>query len=271
MDRIGIEFITGHGMDPVAFVHLAADLGVSRIGLALSPILLVPESALRWSMRDDAALHRAVKTALSERSVSVMLGEGFLIRPSVEIADSAHDLDLLAELGAERANMVSIDPDTMRAHDQFAHFAAMASERGMRPTIEYMPAMPIGTLAAAFACVEASGNGDAGVLIDAMHFFRSGGTIAELQAFDPARIGHVQICDVPWESAFASYGEEAKCERLAPGDGDLPLAEFIAALPRDLPLGIEVPQQSRDLAGVDPHERVSTVVVATRTFTTGLL
>ena len=271
MNRLGIEFITALGQDPVAFVHLAADLGVPRIGLALAPIVLVPEDAPRWSLREDAGLRGAVETALAEREVEIMLGEGFLLHPQMDVANACGDMDLLAELGALRVNVVSLETDAARGVDQFAQFASMAAARGMRPTLEFMPGSGAPDLGSALAIVEASHCPTAGVLIDAMHHFRSGCTVAQLAALDPARIGHIQLCDVPLVSVAPSYMDEAKFERGAPGEGELPLAAMVAALPADLPLGLECPQRSRALAGMDHHDRIAAIVEWARSFSTVLL
>ncbi len=270
MDRLGIEFITALGQDPVDFVHLAADLGAPHIGIALAPIVMVPEDGPRWSLRNDAALFNRTKAAISARDVTVMLGEGFLIHPQMEMANSAADMDLLANLGAQRLNVVSIDGDLSRSHDQFALFAEMAGERGMAATIEFLPGMPSGDLASATAHVIASGSTNAGVLLDSMHFFRSGGTIAQLKATDPALIGHAQLCDLPEVSPFTEYADQAKYERLAPGHGVLPLAEFYAALPDSIMIGLEIPQRSSALAGVDHHQRIGAILSTARSFTTDL-
>ena len=271
MDRLGIEFITSLGQDPVDFVHTAADLEITRIGIALAPIVLVPEDAPRWSLRDDPALLADVKSALKSRSVSVMLGEGFLIHPQMDLANSAADLDLLAGLGAERLNLVGLEPDLARSQDQFARFAEMADERGMGATIEFLPGMPVGDLKTALAHVAVSGCANAGVLIDSMHFFRSGGTIAQLRALDPAKIGHAQLCDLPDVSPYETYADQAKFERLAPGEGTLPLREFVKALPAGVLLGLEVPQREKALAGIDHRTRIGAIVQRSRSFTTGVL
>lgn len=270
MDRLGIEFITALGQDPVDYVHLAADLGAPHIGLALTPIVMVPDDVPRWSLRDDAALFARTKAAIRDRGVSVMVGEGFLIHPQMEMANSAKDMDLLAELGAKLLNLVAIDADLARSHEQFALFAEMAGARGMAATIEFLPGMPTGDLASAVAHVKASGKNNAGVLVDSMHFFCSGGTIAELKALDPRLVGHAQLCDLAQIPPLAEYADHAKYERLAPGEGVLPLAEFVAALPESVMLGLEIPQRARALSGMDHRERIGDILNVTRSFTTGL-
>jgi sugar phosphate isomerase/epimerase len=78
------------------------------------------------------------------------------------------------------------------------------------------------------------------LLLDAMHVYRSGATTADVAALDPAMVAYVQLCDVPMPPQTADYGEEARHERRCPGEGDLPLAEFLGALPPEVTIGLEV-------------------------------
>jgi sugar phosphate isomerase/epimerase len=69
------------------------------------------------------------------------------------------------------------------------------------------------------------------LLVDSMHFFRLGNTRRRLRRARPALIGYVQLADAPWAPRFRHYIEEAMYERMAPGDGELPLAEFLVLVP----------------------------------------
>ena len=123
---------------------------------------------------------------------------------------------------------------------------------------------PMKNLAAAIAAVRHVDQPYFKILLDTMHFFRLGGTVAELAQIDPALIGYVQLCDAPWQPAFPTYMEEALHERLVPGTGELPLAEALALVPADVVVSVEVPQRSLAEAGVAPFERVSACVKAAR-------
>ena len=57
--------------------------------------------------------------------------------------------------------------------------------------------------------------------------------------------------------------EEALYERMVPCTGELPLLEILAALPRHVLLGLEVPQRSLAESGVGPRERVGRCIKAT--------
>lgn len=264
MDRLAIEFICVFGLHPVEFVKLAADLGVRNIGMAAQPIVENPCDYAPWSLREDRALLRETVSALKENGVKVTLGEGFLILPGAEISASAAALDVMAELGAPRINAMCIESDHSRAVDEFARLAAMAAERGMDATLEFMPIMGPRNVHESLAIVTETGAANARLLLDAMHFFRSGSSAADLAAIDPARIGYAQICDVPMPGDMANYGIEARDERLCPGNGDLPLADFIRALPGDVIVGLEVPMLSRAKAGVGHAERLRPCIEAAR-------
>lgn len=156
-----------------------------------------------------------------------------------------------------------MDRDANRTFDQFAKIAGMADALGIETTIEIGPG-PVRNLAAALTAVRHVGRRTFRLLIDTMHFARSGGTAADIVAVDPDVIGYVQLCDVPVVSRFTSYMDEALRERMVPGTGELPLLDIIAAIPEHVVLGLEVPQRSLAESGVGPHERVARCVEATR-------
>jgi sugar phosphate isomerase/epimerase len=263
-DRLGIEFISVLALPPVAFVELAARLGVGNVGVALAPITANPCGYPAWSLRDDPALRRDLVAALASNRVAPWFGEGIFIRPGSDVRAAASDLDLMAEIGIDRVNTIVIEPDTERGLEQLAAFAKMAAARGMTATLEYMPGMAIGTLQQALDAVRAAWCSNLSVLVDCMHFARSGGRPEELSAVDPALIGHVQLCDVPMPAVEPNYGAEALHNRLAPGEGDLPLAAIFAALPRQVSVGLELPMLAKAQAGIAPEVYLGDAVARAR-------
>lgn len=270
MDRLSIEFINAFGMNPLQFVGMAAALGVGNIGMAASPITDNPHGFAPWDLRTDPALVRDLKTALADHGVKIQVGEGFLVMPGSDIRDSQATLDVLAEIGAPIANVITMEQDRARSRDQLATLAQMADQRGMRMTVEFMPLMWPANLADTVALVKETGAANASVMVDAMHFFRGGGTVADIAAVPASAIGYIQVCDVPMPARTDNYGEEARHERMCPGDGDLPLLDFLRALPRDLVVGLEVPLISKAKAGIAPIDAIRPCVEATRELLTQL-
>jgi sugar phosphate isomerase/epimerase len=265
VDQIGIEHISTFGMPPVELVGLAADLECAYIGIALLPINdYNPHGYRDWSLRDDAGLRRETLAAMRDRGVSIALAGGFHIWPGREAGDLSRDLDLFCELGAEAINTSGYDPDVRRCFDQFGLLAELAAARGLPTMLEFGPEMAVADLATALAAQRHVGRSEFRLLIDTMHFVRTGGSAADLAALDPDLIGYVQLCDAPLVRRYATHMEEAKYERMIPGAGELPLFDVMKALPPGRVVGLEIPIRSAAEAGVGPHERLGRCVAAAR-------
>lgn len=270
MRRLGIELLTVLGMPPVDHIALAAKLGCGHISTGLSGVpmrhLGVPDWTMfpDWSLEGNPVLVREMKAVLRDTGIRIALGEGFRVREDGDVQDRAEALDLMAELGAERINAVSTEPDIARTHDQLARLSDMVIERGMMFTIEFAPPNTINSLQRALTAIDHIGRGKCRLLVDAMHFFRSGATVAELAALDPDLISYAQLCDAPLVSAGGTYMEEAMFNRMVPGTGELPLADFVAALPAGVDIGLEVPLLSDVIADGSPSGVASRAVAGAR-------
>jgi len=263
MDRLGIDHLTVLGLPPVQFVQLAAALGCRNI----STVFRTGANPLgypAYDLAEDAPLRREMIAAMRDLGVSISLFESIVVRRGGDIRDRAPDLAILLELGVTRASILSFDPDLPRTLDQFALFAEMAAPAGIEIVLEFAPALSVPDLATAVRAVRHVGRPGFKLLIDTMHLARTGGTAADLAALAPDLIGYIQLCDVPLMGTDPNYLHEATTARLAPGEGELPLFDFLAAMPRDLVVGLEVPQVAKALAGEGPHERVGAVVTAAR-------
>lgn len=261
MKALGLECLSVFGMNPVEFIRLAGDLGCSHVSLNLSKSANRLPQYPGFSIREDPALRRKIVAALSDNSVRLSLLEGFALTPDNTPEALADGLDIAAELGARAICAVSLDKDLGRTYDSFARLSEIAGERGIVLTTE-VGAGVLRNLGAALAAVQHAGSPNFSLLIDTMHFFRSGATVEDLAALDPASIGHIQLCDVPMPAEIASYMEEALYERRCPGDGDLPLREFLKHVPAQVPIGLEVPIRSEEEAGITPSDRLHRCIAA---------
>lgn len=248
MKRLGIDMQTVFGMPPVDHVKLAAELGCGHVSTGLAPVPWKLERFPMWSLH-DADTRREMIVAMRDLGITLSAVEGFAIRANAHVGDRAADLDVAAELGAKRVNSVCMEPDLARGLEQLAILAELAGQRALTLTLEFAPPHTINTLAGALSAVRAVGSPNIRLVIDAMHLFRSGGTIADLVAIEPTLIGYAQFCDVPSTSKDGNYYNEACFDRKCPGEGELPLDAFVRALPRDVPIGIEVPMLSEIRAG----------------------
>lgn len=256
--RLGIDCLSVFGLPPVQFVELAANLGCGFITLGV-PVTANPENYPAYSLKDPRT-QRDLKAALKENGIAVKVGEGCFFMPGMEAPHFAPHLDVMAELGAQTINMVSLNGDLGRSLDGLAALAEMSAARGMSSSLEFIAGQVIGTLEDAAKAIRHVGRPDCKLVVDMLHLIRSAGTVADLANLDADMIGYIQLCDCRLEATDKL--SEAMYERMCPGTGELPLLELLAALPRGLPVGIEVPQRRLANAGVGPRGRLALCVEA---------
>lgn len=265
-ERLGIEGLTVMGLPPVEFVGLAADLGCRNISLTIAQGPVNPWGYPPFDLAADIALRRELGAALRDRGVSISLGEGFVLFPGVDARGlAAERFDAMLELGVRRINVVSMGVELARALDEFAVMAELAAAAGFEQVVtEFAPVFAVRDLPMALEAVRHVGRPNFKILIDTMHLGRTGGTAADLAALDPALIGYVQLCDAPKVPVDPDYMHEAMYDRKTPGEGELPLFDMLAALPRDLVVSVEIPQMAKAQAGADARQIVTPIVEASR-------
>jgi sugar phosphate isomerase/epimerase len=140
---------------------------------------------------------------------------------------------------------MSAEPEEARTLDRFGDLCDRAAAYGLDVCLEFAIYTGVRTLAHAAEVVARSKRSNAFVLIDALHFSRSGGLPAHVATVDPSLLRYAQICDagpdMPGPTDTPALIREARTGRLLPGEGVLPLAELVAALPDGAPLAIEAP------------------------------
>jgi sugar phosphate isomerase/epimerase len=108
--------------------------------------------------------------------------------------------------------------------------------------LEFMVFSQVKTLAEACSVVRQAAVPGAGVLVDALHLWRSGGTVADLATLKGEELAYIQLCDArATPPRLKDLRAEARGDRFYPGDGGLDLASLLAALPAGLPLSVEAP------------------------------
>ena len=130
----------------------------------------------------------------------------------------------------------------------------------MQVCLEFAIYTGVRTLAHAAQMVTRSKRANASVLVDALHFSRSGGIPAHIAQVAPALFRYAQICDasadMPGPTDTPALIREARTGRLLPGEGVLPLRELVAALPAGVPLAIEAPcRATAELPAVERAKR----------------
>jgi len=263
MSRVlSLAYLTVDGAGPVEHVDAAAAGGFTAAGLRI-----LPPSHLTGApaVVGNAVLLREIKRACARTGVGVFDTEVATLAADTDVATLLPMLETAAELGARFVQTVSEDPDRARAAGRFAVLCDAAAGFGLGVALEFMRFRCVRTIEDAAAIVAGAGRRNGGILVDALHLSRSGGDPTAVAAVPPERIAYLQLCDAPAEAPPPeALAQEARTNRLHPGDGALWLDALLGAVAADLPISVEVP--CRADAGCTYGERAVRAGNAARRF-----
>ncbi len=237
---ISLAALTVLELTPPEMVSCAAAAGFSHVGIRLLP---ATPTEPQYDIVGDTPLLREVARRLADTGVKVLDVEIFRIKPDTRVADYEAAIATAARLGASELLVAGNDPDEARLIDSFAAFCVLAGRYGLGAGLEFMPWTDAKDLTQAARIVERTGCDNAGVLIDPFHLSRSRSRIVDIATIAPSRLHCMQFCDVPAviPPTMDEILAQARAERLFPGDGGIDLLALLRAVPRDIPLSIEVP------------------------------
>ena len=216
--------------EPPEVVSAAAAAGFELVGVWFD--------AETWS----AARCREVRRRLDATGLVALDMEPIFVTPD---GDCGFELiDAAAEVGARNVLTVSRGLEPARFADRFAELCDHAAPAGITVVVEPTLLYSVSTLAEAQQVVARAGRPNGAILADNLHLDRAGGNAIEaLRRLDPALLPYAQICDGPArpaEGSRAGLFSDARDERRLLGDGELPVREFLAALPQGIPLSLEI-------------------------------
>lgn len=176
-------------------------------------------------------------------------------------------IDLAAIIGAQNLLVVSSDPDESATAEKFARLCEHAGPTGIPVSLEFGRFTKIPDIHAASRIIATANQPNARLLIDPLHLSRSGGLPADVAAVPRRLFSYAQFCDAvaqrPDPEDFDAIRTEALDGRCLPGEGALPLAELLDALPAALPLSVELRAAALRDAFPDPAERAAHLLRST--------
>jgi sugar phosphate isomerase/epimerase len=237
---LGLAHFTVLEVAPLDLVSLAARNGFAFIGLRLHPAFA---GSPYYEIPCGSAEMCAMRRHLTSRGVRVHDVEFVTIAADFAAARLGPMLESAAELGARRLSVCGDDADRPRLIANFAGLCDLAASFGLGVDLEFMGWRQVASLPDAVEVVRAAARPNGGVLVDALHLARTGGSPEDLRDVPPDLIRSAQLCDAPAGRPASQEAtvQEARAGRLPPGCGELPLCELLAELPPDTAISVEVP------------------------------
>ncbi|WP_164088944.1 TIM barrel protein [Sphingorhabdus sp. YGSMI21] len=216
---------------PEEVAHAAGHAGFNHVGFTIEPETWTAESM------------RATRAAIRTHDLSVLDVEVVWIAEGGKLTDD-HKLiiDTGMELGAANILVVSAEPDQGRTAEALHQLCEWAAPGQMRVALEFLMITAVQSMGDALAIIRQTDHPAAALLIDTIHFQRAGHRPGELEELEASLLPYTQICDGKRDCAarFEAYLEDAVDLRSCPGEGALPVADIIRALPRDIALSLEI-------------------------------
>jgi sugar phosphate isomerase/epimerase len=249
-----LDHLTIVDTDPLQLIRTASDTGFGAVGLFLHALEVLPLMPM-FDLVADRRLRREVVGLLADTGQTVDLAYPFTLTGRTRVTDLAPAMECAAALGARAVNVLIYDGDRSRRTDSLAQAVALAASLGLSVALEFFPGSRIPSLPEALEQVAAvAASGPVGVNVDLLHLVRSGGRVEEVAGAPAGAITFAQMCDgllaAPPDAAI-----EASSGRMLPGSGQFDVSGFLAALPPQCPVSVEVPRDRLVSKGVPPVAR----------------
>lgn len=262
MPSLSLGYLSLPGASATELVYAAHAAGLDRIGARIGG--RQPHDAGDWPVAGGAAF-KSLCEAMDATGVRVMNVSAHYLGEATPLASYACVFDTAAKLGARFVCLSSYDPEEARLSERLAQLAQTARGHGLALALEFVPYSATRTLEAAARVIATAGVSGLGVLLDVLHFMRSGSSLESLRALPADQLAFVQLCDGSRQAPLPEkLSQEARGGRLYPGEGAFPLHDILAALPAGVPLEIEVPHAG--MAGRPFGEQAIAAAAAVQSF-----
>lgn len=230
---------------PPQLIHIAAQTGYDFVGLRLIPLGLPGEVA--YEPHVDTVMRRAINTAIRETGVRLLDVELARITETSQPESYLPALETAAELGARHVLSSVWMHDRTQVVERFARLCEIAKPLGLTVNLEFVSSTEWNSLAGALDVVTHCGHDNVGIMVDTLHFHRSGGSLDQLDHV-PQRWCHFAHVSDDRRDLPASLEEARRTmreERLYPGEGVVDIAGILAHLPPSVICAIELPHLQR--------------------------
>jgi sugar phosphate isomerase/epimerase len=247
MTSFSLAHLTVLNLPPPEMVRTAARIGYDYVGLRM---IAVTDTSPGYPLMDEPAMMRETKAVLADTGMRVLDIEFVRITPELDVVGLEPFVAAGAELGAKYLITAPYDPDLARLADRLGAITDLSTRYGLRAVLEFYPWTVVPDLRAAVQVVEATERAETGILVDTLHFNRSGSRVEQLDNIPPERLPFVHVCDAPVQDTYTTEEllHAGRAERLPPGEGDIDIVDIMRHLPQGIPVALEVPMSAMSAA-----------------------
>jgi len=236
------------------FIGIAARTGYDFVSLRMAK---VAANDPIYPLITDKGLRKRIKGLIASYGLQVLDVELVTLTPETEPESYKGLLAAAADLGAHAVIVQIPDPDRQRAVDHFAALCELASVYDLHAVLEFVSWTQTADLRSAAAIVKAADKRNGGILVDMLHFDRSGSSLEDLEKLPPEWFQFVHLCDALKATPSLTEGTicTARADRRFPGSGEINIAEILRRIP-NVPYSLEIPNTSLSkMLGAEEYAR----------------
>jgi sugar phosphate isomerase/epimerase len=174
-------------------------------------------------------LERDVKHALADSGLEIYDNYSFYLRPEMEWDLILPALDFGGEVGCKYVLVIGDDPEWQRMCDNFARICEFVQPMHQVVAVE-ATVRALSPIAVAVRFMQDARLANVGICLDPRQTFRDEHGFDALGSIDPKWLPYAQLNDA--SPLLPNAG-------LLPGEGVVPLRDYLAALPADIDISVE--------------------------------
>lgn len=224
---------------PPQLIEIAARAGYDFVSLRMTAVTTTEQI---YPLIHDRRLMRETKERLADTGLEVLDVELVRLDPATEPESFLPFLEAGAELGARAVIVQLPDPERNRAVERYARICDLARPYNLHPVLEFVSWTETPDLRSAVDIIRKADRENGGLLVDMLHFDRSGSNSADLENLPRNWFHFVHLCDAPRQIPVVAEGftRAARTARLFPGEGDLDIGTVLRRIP-EVPCSLEIP------------------------------
>jgi len=261
--EFSLAHLSAHQCSPPKLIEIAAKSGYDYVSLRMTAVTTTERI---YPLMTDGIMMRETKACLADTGLGVLDVELVRLNPLTEPESYLPFLEAGCELGARAVIAQIPDPEEQRAIDRYSRLCDLAKPYNLNVVLEFVSWTETPDLLSAAAIIRAADRSNGGLLVDMLHFDRSGSAVADLEKIPPEWFHFVHLCDAAakrpgtWEGII----QEARTDRLFPGEGGLNISAVLAHIPA-VPCSLEIPN-NRLMQELGPAEYSRRALEAARAY-----
>ncbi|MDT8861468.1 sugar phosphate isomerase/epimerase [Alkalihalobacillus sp. MEB130] len=242
--EFSIAHLTALGCTPPELTYIASRAGYDFV--SLRPIYMGLHDEPNYALAENKEMLRETKRAFSDTGIKLLDIELARIYDGVDPKSYLPAFEVAAELGGRHVLSSIWTEDYHYAIEKFAELCDLAKPFGLTIELEFVPIASVKNLKGALDVLHTVKRENAGLMIDAHHFHRSGDKIEDLDSVPREWFRYFHLCDAPADipSSKEEMTRILREERLYVGEGGIDIKSIIQRIPK-VPYSIELPHSKR--------------------------